>query len=147
MPKDSVEACLNVWCIIDEGTGLVYRIAARAYALGCPDHEKADVLKRLASTDFHLARELPVLSKYRTTIVDEARRKRSANGLFPRDVHTVFPDILDMVCKEIERDFPARPIADVTNPRVYKLKFSADPYHVLTFLMENAQGDLTPASS
>src|SRR5262249_48171299 len=96
MSKDSVEACLNVWCIIDEGTGLVYRIAARAYALGCPDHEKADVLKRLALTDFHLARELPVLSKYRTTVIDDAGRKQSATGLFPRNVHTVFPDILDM---------------------------------------------------
>ena len=64
MPRDSVEACLNVWCIVDEGTGLVYRIAARAYALGCPDREKADVLKELALTDFHLARELPC---YRST--------------------------------------------------------------------------------
>jgi hypothetical protein len=144
MPRDSVEACLNVWCIVDEGTGLVYRIAARAYALGCADHEKADVLKRLALTDVHLARELPVLSKYRTTVVNEAGREQSANGLFPRNVHTVFPDILDMVCKELERDFPARPVADVLNPRVYKLKFIADPYHVLTFLMENAHGELSP---
>ena len=126
------------------GQRLVYRIAARAYALGCPDQEKADVLKRLALTDFHLARELPVLSKYRTTVIEDGGRKQSANGLFPRDVHTVFPDILDMVCKELERDFPARPVADVLNPRVYRLKFSADPYHVLTFLMENAQGALTP---
>jgi hypothetical protein len=147
MPRDSVEACLNVWCIIDEGTGLVYRIAARAYALGCPDREKADVLKQLAVTDFHLARELPVLSKYRTTIIDDAGRKQSANGLFPANVHTVFPDILDRVCKELERDFPARPVADVVNPRAYKLKFTADPYHVLTLLMENAQGDLAPVPS
>lgn len=145
MPMLSVEACLNVWCIVDAGRGVVYRIAARAYALDCPDGEKGDVLKRLASSDIHLARELPVLSKYRTRIIDDTGREQRVNGLFPDDVHAVFPDILDMVCKELERDFPERPVADVANPRTFKMKFAADPYYVLTFLMENAHGELTPA--
>ena len=106
MPRESVEACLNVWCIVDEGTGLVYRIAARAYALECPDREKSDVLKRLSFSDFHLARELPVLSKYLTDIVDDDGRTQSATGLLPRHVHVVFADILDMVCKELEARVP-----------------------------------------
>lgn len=145
MPRESVEACLNVWCIVDEGTRFVYRIAARAYALECPDHEKSDVLKRLSFSDFHLARELPVLSKYRTTITDDDGRKLSATGLFPADVHVWFPDIFDMVCKELEREFPERPVVGVDNLRSYKMKFTADPYHVLTFLRENAKGELSPA--
>jgi hypothetical protein len=146
MSTDSIEACLNVWCIIDEGTGIVYRIAARAYALDGSDSVKADVLKRLASTDFHLACELSVLSKYETTIVDETGREQTVHGLFPRHVHTVFPDMLDRICKELEREFPARPVADVKNPRAYRLKFDAAPYYVLTFLIENAEGELSAVS-
>ena len=35
--------------------------------------------------------------------------------------------------------------ANVNNPRSYKMKFTVDPYHALTFLRENAQGELSPA--
>lgn len=147
MPQSLAETCLNVWCIVDEGTGMVYRIAARAYALNCPDDEKGNLLKRLAMSDFHLARELQALSKYRTEIVDDEGRVQTARGLFPDSVHAVFPDILDGVCKELERDVPVRPIADVGNPRTYKMKFPAEPYYVLTFLVENARGELTPVSA
>jgi hypothetical protein len=147
MSTDSREACLNVWCIIDEGTGIVYRIAARAYVLDGSDSIKADILKRLTSTDFHLARELSVLSKYETTIVDETRRKQTVHGLFPRHVHTVFPDLVDRICKELEREFPSRPVADVKNPRAYRLKFNPAPYYVLTFLVENAYGELNPVTA
>lgn len=144
MPKDSIEACLNVWCIVDEGTGFVYRIAARAYVLGCPDREKGEVLKKLASADFHLARDLQVLSKHGIRIIDDAGHERRVSGLFPSDVNAKFPRILDMVCKELEADFPERPVADVVSPRSYKMSFTAEPYYVLTFLLESARGELAP---
>ncbi len=41
-------------------------------------------------------------------------------------------DTLDMVCNELERDFPERPIADVASPRTFRMKFAADPYYVLS---------------
>ena len=50
-----------------------------------------------------------------------------------------------MVCKELEREFPERPVVGVDKLRSYKMKFTADPYHVLTFLRENAKGELSPA--
>ena len=99
MPMESPETCLNIWCIVDEATGVVYRIAARAYVLKGPDPDKSETLKRLSSADFHLARDLPVLSKFRTRIVDGAGQKHEVYGLFPSDVNAVFGKILDMVCK------------------------------------------------
>jgi len=141
---ESPETCLNIWCIVDETTGVVYRIAARAYVLKGPDPYKSETLKRLSSADFHLARDLPVLSKFRTRIVDGAGQEREVNGLFPSDVNAMFANILDMVCKELEHEFPTRLVADVNKPRLYQMGFSPQPYYVLTYLIENARGDLVP---
>lgn len=142
----SPEVCVNVWCVIDEGTGLVYRILARAYALAGSDADKSQTLKRLASTDFHVADELPeVLSPYTTTVVEDAGAARSAKGLYPRALNTVFPDILDRICKTIEKRQPARLIADaVSGPRTYRLTIPQEPYYVLTYLIEGATGDIRP---
>ena len=120
LPMDSPETCLNIWCVVDETTGVVYRIAARAYVLKGPKPYKSETLKRLSSTDFHLARDLPVLSKFRSRIVDGAGQKHEVNGLFPSDVNTVFGQILDMVCKELEHEFPTRLVADVYKLRSYE---------------------------
>ena len=85
-----------------------------------------------------------MLSKFRSRIVHGAGRKHEVNGLFPSDVNTVFGQFLDMVCKELEHEFPTRPVADVNKPRSYEMRFSPQPYYVLTYLIENAKGDLVP---
>ncbi|HZS62493.1 MAG TPA: hypothetical protein VFA43_24720 [Gemmatimonadaceae bacterium] len=59
--------------MLDEALGL-YRVVARAYALGGSDADKRQTLKRLASTDFHIAEEFPdVLAPYMTTVVEDPK--------------------------------------------------------------------------
>jgi len=38
------EVCVNIWCMLDEALGL-YRVVARAYALGGSDADKRQTLK------------------------------------------------------------------------------------------------------
>jgi hypothetical protein len=143
------EVCVNVWCVVDEGTGLVYRIVARAYALAGSDTEKGNALKRLASTDFHVAAEMPdVLAPYTTTVVDNAGTERSARGLFPSNFNAVFPDVLDRICKSLEKNLPTRLINDaIRGPKAYRLAVPQEPFYVLTFLIESATGELMPYES
>jgi hypothetical protein len=140
------EACLNIWCIVDKDTRLVYRLAARAYAIGGSDSSKRNVLKFLAHTDYHLAKELPTLKKYITTLVDANNEERTmVGGMYTSDVKMFLPDIIDRVCMELEVGFPIKAVADPDNPYTYKMKFSNQPYYVLTYLIEDAQGNLKPA--
>jgi hypothetical protein len=44
------EICLNTWFLVDD-TGMVIRIAAKAYSLTGSDEQKLTVLKSLAGTD------------------------------------------------------------------------------------------------
>lgn len=143
MDEQLAELCVNVWCTIDQRSGLVCRIAARAYALRCSDKLKGQVLKVLARADIHLADELQLLSNFRTTIIDDAGRQLKVPGIFPDNVDTNLPTILDMVCKELERRIPSRFVADAANPRSAKMQFGKEPYYVLTFLSENESGELS----
>src|SRR6516225_10115462 len=107
------------------------------------------MLKRLASTDFHVAVEMPdALTKYATTIVDDTGTHRSARGLFPSNFDAVFPEVLDRICKTIEKNLPPRLVNDaIRGPRTYRLAVPQEPFYVLSFLIESATGELTPYES
>lgn len=137
------EVCINLWLIVDEDSQLIYRAAARAYALIGTDEDKAQALKRLASSDFHMAKHFS-LSQYKTTIVDSRGEKRQLDGLFRRDLDINFPNILETICSELEEVFEAQLIITEQGFKKYKMKIPKEPYYVLTFLFENDNGELTP---
>ena len=137
------EVCLNIWFVADQETQLIYRAAARAYAIDGSDDYKATVLKSLAGSDYHLAKHFS-LTHIKNTIVDPNGRSREVCGLFRNSIDTLFPQILDTICKGLEEDFIFQPIITPTGPKKYKMKILADPYYVLTFIIEDDQGNLTP---
>lgn len=57
------EICLNTWIFLDS-TGMVIRIAAKAYALKGTDEEKLAILKSLAGTDHLSATQGRIPTKY-----------------------------------------------------------------------------------
>ena len=115
------EVCINLWLIVDEDSQLIYRAAARAYALIGTDEDKAQALKRLASSDFHMAKHFS-LSQYKTTIVDSRGEKRQLDGLFRRDLDINFPNILETICSELEEVFEAQLIITEQGFKKYKMK-------------------------
>ena len=52
MNNDSLEVCLNLWFVVDKDTRLIYRAAARVYALTGTDDEKAKILNKVPSKKF-----------------------------------------------------------------------------------------------
>jgi hypothetical protein len=46
------EIVLNLWYVIDKGTGYAYCLLGRAYAMTGTDEEKLALLRELASTDY-----------------------------------------------------------------------------------------------
>ena len=140
---ENTEICLNVWCVVDEESNLIYRISARAYAIEGDDKTKSQILKFLAYSDYHLAKELPLLNKYQTKIISATGEELLLPGVLAQNFNVLFPNVLDDVCKELENNFPDKPIADTSNPRTYKMSFPENPYYVLTFLLEDKNGQLT----
>ena len=62
----NAEICLNTWFFVDS-TGMVIRIAAKAYALKGTDEEKLAILKSLAGTDHLSATHGRIPKRYVTT--------------------------------------------------------------------------------
>ncbi|OGR00578.1 MAG: hypothetical protein A2505_01400 [Deltaproteobacteria bacterium RIFOXYD12_FULL_55_16] len=140
----SVEACLNIWFIVDQDSKLIYRAAARAYALPGSDDDKALTLKRLAMSDYHLANHFS-LSKYKTKIVDQQGQQRELPGLFNNaSFEAVLPIILDTICKDLEKQFVEQPRVTSEGGSTYKLKIPKEPYYVMTYLSEDSMGRLIP---
>jgi hypothetical protein len=137
------EVCINIWLIADEDTQLIYRAAARGYALIGTDEDKAQILKSLASSDFHLAKQFS-LSQYKTVIVDSQGEERQLVGLFVRDLDINLPNILQTMCSELEESFEPQFIMTMQGPKKYIMKIPKEPYYVLTFIFENDNGVLTP---
>lgn len=136
---NDTEVCLNVWFIVDSGTGLIYRAAARAYALSGSDNEKARILKSLSVSDFQLSKHFS-LSKYKTSVVEPDGTKHSADGFFADSLNSLLPDVIDMICKGLEADFIAQPKVTPAGVKFYKMKIPNNPYYVSTYIYENDQG-------
>jgi len=143
MNNDSLEVCLNLWFVVDKDTRLIYRAAARVYALTGTDDEKAKILESLSGSDFHIAKSYS-LSKYQTTIVDKDGKQRQLSGFFSQNVDTYLPDIFETVCSDLEKELPVQPFVTLEEKRTYKMEIPKEPYYVLTFLIDDDTGILKP---
>jgi hypothetical protein len=66
MQNTSVELVANIWPIVGRDTGIIQRFSARAYAMPMGDDKLiSTVLRGLAGTDFHTAKQYPVPEQFR----------------------------------------------------------------------------------
>ena len=64
-PPDLLELVANIWPIVDDTSGLIQRVAARAYALPAgSDSRISDVLLGLAATDFVMAKQYGIPKRF-----------------------------------------------------------------------------------
>ena len=59
----TTEITLNLWYVVDD-MGFIYSLRARAYIGRGNDEEKLEQLRKLASTDYLIARIFPIPKKY-----------------------------------------------------------------------------------
>lgn len=141
MPNPQLpEVCLNLWWFLDDKSGIVQRVAGRAYALRGTDEYRLQLLQALAATDFHLARTLPLPKQFSVRsehgVVQGATTSRGIGegGL------THFEHLL----QAIEKDVPQQ--ASFRSGRLipYRLSIPNEPLLVVTCLLEHSDGRIEP---
>lgn len=142
----ALELVANVWPVVDAGTGIVLRYFIRAYAMDAPDEVISATLRALASTDFRLARMFRI--PQRMIIVSE--HGELAGGVMIGDFHRHQEEILTPAFAKLEQGFAPlqgigqRPGTGEAMGLEVIPRFPADPYLVVTSLVETAQGQLIP---
>jgi|SRR6185369_12028361 len=126
------EIIVNLWYIVDNATGLIWNIAGRAYHASGTDEEKTALLKSLAVTDYPLATRLCVPETYN---VDEI------SGCCPlSELDNPSTALFEEVYRELESELQCR----VTVADEATLKIPDNPLYVMTALVEDEKGVLTP---
>ena len=140
-----MELVANLWPIVDETSEMIHRFAARAYLLDAQDSVISATLKTLAKTDFVLARQFPI--PHSCAIVSEHGK---INGIVTvPDFNSYQSFIVEEALRFLESDLPPLQGVGMTPEgkpfqKPIKPTFPKEPYFVVTFLIEDAAGNLTP---
>lgn len=142
-----LELVANIWPIFDELTGMIQRIAARAYALpGANDRLISAVLTQLALTDFNLAKQFKISDRF---IVSTSYGKVAGCvqvSAFNQHEDVILQPIYDALTEDRPKVIGIA-LASGTPTAVRPfLQFADSPYRVITFLQEDFKGNLTPIS-
>ena len=131
------EICLNTWFFVDS-TGMVIRIAAKAYALKGSDEEKLAILKSLAGTDHLSATQGRIPERYVTTVEGQEMAGSIPAAALQLEPLPVFDDLFT----EIEKSLPQlyRTIEDQYEP--FKLQLTEPFLWVMTSIYESDDGQL-----
>ena len=131
------EICLNTWFFVDS-TGMVIRIAAKAYALKGTDEEKLAILKSLAGTDHLSATQGRIPQRYVTSVDGQEMAGSIPAAALQSDPLPVFDDLFT----EIEKSLPQlyRAVNDQYEP--FKLQLTEPFLWVMTSIFESNDGQL-----
>lgn len=141
-----MELVANVWPVVDGATGIVLRFFMRAYAIEADDAIISQTLRTLSPSDFRIARVFRIPKVM--TIVSEHGMLEGAVTV--GDFQEYREMILRSAFGELEEDFAKLqgiaagksdkgPLGIGLIPR-----FPADPYVVVTTLIEIEDGQLIP---
>lgn len=144
----AMELVANVWPVVDAGTGLVLRYFIRAYAMDAPDDVISATLRALAPTDFRLARMFTIPQRF--TVVSEHGQLQGCVSI--RDFHRYQEEILIPAFTALEKGVaPLQGIGESLDGQTVGVsvtpRFPAEPYVVVTSLLELSQGQLVPQIS
>ena len=138
---DEPEIVLNLWYIIDEGTGYAYCLLARAYAMAGTDTEKLERLKQLAPTDYLMAERLGVPDNFRVVLPDGKKMKGYASA---GDIKENMGWIYEKLYRLIEERMPRIMRFNDGEPFALKQNIPQNHLWVCTALIEDAEGIITP---
>lgn len=100
VPHTEAEVCLNCWYFVDS-TGIVLRLAAKAYALAGTDEEKLSALKALSGADHLTAVMGKVPQRYVFTADGNQLRGAVSASLVEMDPIPVFDDLFLKVSENL----------------------------------------------
>lgn len=137
VPDTAAEICLNTWFFVDD-TGMVIRLAAKAYALTGSDDEKLSILKSLAGTDHLSATHGRVPSRYVTEVEGQKMPGSVPAAAIQADPLPVFDDLFT----EIEKSLPQLCQAANHEYQTFRMKLVEPFIWVLTSVYESPDGQL-----
>lgn len=135
------EIVLNLWYVIDEGTGYAYCLLGRAYAMTGTDAEKLEKLRQLAPTDYLMAERVKVPNNFQVVLPDGKVTKGNAN---PADLRENMGWVYEEVYQRLEKQMPPLPKFTESETVWIKQKIPQNPLMVCTALIEDIEGNITP---
>jgi hypothetical protein len=131
------EICLNTWFFVDS-TGMVIRIAAKAYALKGTDEEKLAILKSLAGTDHLTATQGRIPTQYVTNVDGQEMAGSIPVTALQLDPIPVFDDLFAEIAKALPQLY--RAVDNEYEP--FKLQLTEPFLWVMTSIFESNDGQL-----
>ena len=99
--RNNFELAANIWPIINSTSGLIRRIAARAYVLPSGDGDLiSDTLSFLGKTDFMIAKEYPLGSDFKTITKEGELSGCVSAATFMFDTERIIRPILEALSNE-----------------------------------------------
>lgn len=136
----NAELIFNLWYVIDSSSGYGYAVSGRAYMASGTDDEKLALLKKLSSTDYMLAKPLPLPQRFSVTDGKETIRG-VAHPATAKDPNSQF---FEEVFRYIENILPEKISYAAGEPRMIKLTIPDNPLCVTTALLEDENGSIMP---
>lgn len=135
------ELIFNLWGLYDASTGTVYALSGRAYNVAGTDREKLDFLKRVARTDYVLAKRYPVPERFGIVYPDGQEQKgvTHLNTLYQPEAQ-----IFEGVFQQIEAELPPLPRFSDDDFIEVPQTIPQDPLCVTTVLYEDEAGNIRP---
>ena len=136
---ETPEIVLNLWYFTDD-TGIVIRIAGRAYAMCGSEAEKLRHLTELSTTDFLLALCMPVRSG---SIIYGDNGAVLEGAIYVNRLHVSHSFVFSPLIDELEKNFP-KPFRSVNGAlEQFTLSIPKEPLCVTTAVLEGKDGSLT----
>lgn len=137
VPHSAAEICLNLWYYVDH-TGVVLRLAGKAYALSGSDEEKLAALHHMAGTD-HLT---ATLGRVPDCFVLK-RPNGELRGVVPAsDIFLLHGTVFGPLMDQIERELPKGIRSVNDNYEQFTVCIPQDPLCVTTGVFEEQNGEL-----
>ncbi len=137
VPHTEAEVCLNCWYFVD-ATGVVLRLAAKAYALAGTDQEKIVALKAMAATDHLTALQGKVPQRYVLTADDTQFHGAIPASAIEMDPIPVFDDLF----QEISENLPELIRSVDDSYEKFQMELNEPFLWVLTSVFESPDGTL-----
>lgn len=131
------EICLSCWYFTDD-TGVVLRLAAKAYALTGSDEEKLSILKALSATDHLTATHATVPKRFRITVEHGTFEGAAPVSVLQQNAISYFDDLIEKVMREL----PDNIHATNDEPAKFRMEFIEPFLWISTCVYEAQDGSL-----
>jgi hypothetical protein len=137
VPHSSAEICLNLWFFVDD-SGIVLRLAGKAYALVGTEEEKLAALHLLSGTD-HLTATPGTVPKH---FVLQSEAGEIPGAVPVATLHENHSAIFSPLMDQLERELPKVIHSVNDNYQRFTQKLPQEPLCVTTAVYESADGQL-----